>query len=571
LLRIFIASEEAGPGNKLGGIWDVVHAESRTITKIISTKQLGLNSPPQVYVVGPYYRGYDDWHTNKRKTNIDSLKPWTLDEELKASVSALEEKGATVKSGLEEVEGGEVRYLLLAADGFKRSMVTWKDRVIRRCDMIKGEAYDLVGLRSDLYEKSEYGAEFDHYLCFSYAVSELLLNLSDAAALHCHEYPTFYAAARLNLMKPQSRILCTFHATQPGRTDGFNAIKKIQSNDGAWPSGLRRGMAELELLARHADLNTFVSTMTANEANTYYGIRGVVVRNGVYIKRENVDWGMKAKLSERIRKWLAENIHRHLGGEYVPPENILVWFTVSRPELENKGYHLLCDTIRIRDRLLKKEIELGLHDPTTREIVLMVAAHGRKDPRSLPPAFPLAYAEDTLIGEEYRLVNEYIRPNRIGVEDMVAGRRVVAAVAYPQWIGPDDGGLGLNVDELASGCVGGVFISYYEPFLLTGPECAAQGTPTIISKACGFSDAINEYREETGRRGLIVIDNLGQEHWETAADVAASIEEVDESYLHDRERYRMLCVEAFELTKKIDWDRPVERYFEMLTGSGVKG
>jgi len=318
LLRIFIASEEAGPGNKLGGIWDVVHAESRTITKIISTKQLGLNSPPQVYVVGPYYRGYDDWHTNKRKTNIDSLKPWTLDEELKASVSALEEKGATVKSGLEEVEGGEVWYLLLAADGFKRSMVTWKDRVIRRCDMIKGEAYDLVGLRSDLYEKSEYGAEFDHYLCFSYAVSELLLNLNDAAALHCHEYPTFYAAARLNLMKPQSRFLCTFHATQPGRTDGFNAIKKIQSNDGAWPSGLRRGMAELELLARHADVNTFVSTMTANEANTYYGIRGVVVRNGVYVKRENVDWGMKAKLSERIRKWLAENIHRHLGGEYAP-------------------------------------------------------------------------------------------------------------------------------------------------------------------------------------------------------------------------------------------------------------
>ena len=53
--------------------------------------------------------------------------------------------------------------------------------------------------------------------------------------------------------------------------------------------------------------------------------------------------------------------------------------------------------------------------------------------------------------------------------------------------------------------------------------------------------------------------------------MAASIEEVDESYLHDRERYRMLCVEAFELTKKIDWDKPVERYLEMLTGSGVKG
>ncbi len=571
MLRIFIASEEGGPGNKLGGIWDVVYAESRTMVKLISEKKVGLESPPQVYVIGPYYHGYDDWHIKKRKTSMESLKPFTFDEDLKASVSVIEEEGATVGYGMEEVEGGEVRYLLLGIDGFKRSMATWKDQVMRRGDMIKGEAYELVGLRSDIYEKSDYGSEYEHYLYLSYAVSELLLKLDGDAALHCHEYPTFYAATRLNLLKSPLKVVCTFHATQPGRSDGFNAIRKIQTNDGTWPSDLRRGMAELELLAKYADVNTFVSTMTASEAYTYYGIRGVVVRNGVYVKRENVDWGMKAKLSERIRKWFTENIHRHLGGERISPENILVWFTVSRPELENKGYPLLCDAIRLRDRMLKKEIELGLHDSLTREIVLMVTAHGRKDSRSLPPGFPLVYAEDTLVGEEYRLVNEYIRPKKIGIEEMAAGRRVVAAVAYPQWIGHDDGGLDLTVDELAAGCVGGVFISYYEPFLLTGPECAAQGTPVIISKACGFSDAINEYREETGRRGLIVIDNVGQEYWETAADVAVAMEEVDESHLHDKERYKMLCVEAFELTKRIDWDKPVDRYLEILTGSRVKG
>jgi hypothetical protein len=55
-----MASEEGGPGNKLGGIWDVVHAESRTMVKLVSTKQLGLDPLPRVYVIGPCYRGYDD-------------------------------------------------------------------------------------------------------------------------------------------------------------------------------------------------------------------------------------------------------------------------------------------------------------------------------------------------------------------------------------------------------------------------------------------------------------------------------------------------------------------------------
>jgi glycosyltransferase involved in cell wall biosynthesis len=375
----------------------------------------------------------------------------------------------------------------------------------------------------------------------------------------------FYALARLKRLGAHITSVATFHATVPGRSGGAGVLEKLAANDSSWPPGTREGLARLESLAKYADRITFVGDSTRMEARLFYGIDGLVVRNGINVASRKIDWEKRNKYRKKIQRFLSENIYEYYGGKKINPKDILPIYTLSRIELENKGYPDLLDSLVIYDRVMQNHIRNGKIDENTRIVCFLIASHGPKDKDRLPKGFPVYLPEEILVGEELRLKN-MVYEKELHVRDLVSGRRIVAAVPYPQWVGRDDGGLGLTVDEIALGCVAAIFPSRYDPFLLTGLEAGKEGTPVIVSRVCGFSDAVREYRIKRGfLGGVVVVDNVKSSHLETLTDYAMGLETITKAYLRDRSKYQMMCGEALRLAEDMDWEEPVKKYYDLLS------
>ena len=297
----------------------------------------------------------------------------------------------------------------------------------------------------------------------------------------------FYASARLKKLGIPVSTVATLHATLPGRTAGYNSIQKRRNNDSTWPPGVPENLAALEALASYADTVTAVGESTRQEARLFYGINGIVIRNGITIESDKIDWNLKESCLERIRKFLSENLYKYHGGERIEPEKIIPIFTISRIEVENKGYPDLLDSLVALEHIIKNSILEGHMQEGIRVICFLVTAEGPKT--NLPEGFPVNLPKEVLVGNELRL-QQMIEERGLDFSKMVRGKRSVAAVLYPQILSISDGGLGMEVGEFMAGCCAGIFPSRYDPFLLTGLEAGKEGTPSVVSRVCGFSDAI---------------------------------------------------------------------------------
>ncbi len=195
----------------------------------------------------------------------------------------------------------------------------------------------------------------------------------------------------------------------------------------------------------------------------------------------------------------------------------------------------------------------------------LIASHGPKSKDKLPEGFPINLPIEVLLGDEIRLEN-MIDDRRLNKDELISGRRSVAAVLYPQWLGPNDGGLGMRTDEVMAGCVAGIFPSQYEPFLLTALEAGREGTPSIVSRSAGFSDALKKVEHRVpGLGGVVVVDNIELQPQETVMDYALALDYFSRTYLEDDVKYRLLCEESFSLARQFSWDQPVMEYYKNLT------
>jgi len=147
----------------------------------------------------------------------------------------------------------------------------------------------------------------------------------------------------------------------------------------------------------------------------------------------------------------------------------------------------------------------------------------------------------------------------------MSGKRMVAALLYPQWVSADDGGLSMSVDEIMAGCVAGIFPSQYEPFLLTALEAGREGTPNIVSRSAGYSDALKKIKRRVpGMGGVVIVDNMEAQRQETVLDYALALDYFTWTYLDDEVKYRLLCEESFSLAKQFSWKEPVLEYYRNL-------
>ncbi len=585
-----LAGEEAGPAsNKMGGIWNVIDAEAVTLARLVAHKDI--ESGLHILVAGPNYpTSGSDWNTGKNRiSDLTGFGKLNAGPELERVIRDLNAAGIETTTAERIVDGVPISYVLFNTNYYQSHMVRWKDQEMTLNNAIKTEAFDLLGLDSMNFERAHYGWEYNHYLNLSYAVSELvraLAHVPDEAAnkyadravsefaksvmpkvrvsLHCHEFGLFYAAARLKKLGVAVRTACTLHATVPGRTAGYKSLLKVAKNDSKMEAGTPLGFAALEGLARYADAVTFVGDSTMKEAMLFYRMKGIVVRNGIDVETEEIDWDKKERCRHKIQNFLSDNLYKFCDGKCVKMENIIPVFTISRIEIENKGYHQLLDALMLQDHLLKHRLTGQRHAEETRVVCFLIASHGPKDKEKVPEGFPIHLTPEVLVGEEIRLEN-MIMERDLDEQELISGKRMVAAMLYPQWVGPDDGGLGMSADEIMAGCVAGIFPSQYEPFLLTALEAGREGTPSIVSRSAGYSDALKRVKRRVpGLGGVVIVDNIEAHPQETVLDYALALDYFTWTYLDDEVKYRLLCEESFSLARQFSWKEPVLEYYRNL-------
>lgn len=588
---VIIAGEEAGPkSNKMCGIWDVINDEAHTLAALFDSGKLEAKEETEILLAGPYYgRRGADWNTElNRITSMEDLGSLSINGELRRSLETLENSGIKVFTGEKYVGDKRIGYLQFQTSDFGKISSTYMGKEMTLENKTKAEAYGLLALDSLKYESMSRGPEYTHYLSLSYAISELArllvnpnsestktrkgetastqaINPCLSVSLHCHDLGLFYAAARLKKLGVPVNTVATFHATLPGRTAGYSSVKKIRENDGRWPSGVPENLATLEALASYADTVTAVGESTRQEVRLFYGINGIVIRNGITIESDKIDWDLKEECLERIRKFLSENLYKYHGGERLEAEMIIPIFIISRLEIENKGYPDLLDSLVALERIIKNSILEGHMEEGVRVICFLVTAEGPKT--NLPDGFPVNLPKEVLIGNELKL-QQMIEEKGLGFSRMVRGKRSVAAVLYPQILSKMDGGLGMEVEEFMAGCCAGIFPARYDPFLLTALEAGKEGTPCVVSRVGGLSDAIKTIEsliEVLG--GVIVVDNIDLSYNETVLDYALALNYFTRNFVEDRVKYKLLSREAFLLAKDMDWEEPTQQYYELMSGT----
>jgi hypothetical protein len=550
-----------------------------------------IESGLHILVAGPNYpTSGSDWNTGKnRVTDLTGFEKLDMGQELDKVLGELNASGIETVTGQRTQEGIPIGYVLFNTNYYQSHMVHWNNQQMTRNNAIKTEAFDLVGLDSMNFERAHYGWEYNHYINLSYAVSELVRGLARApeeiakkyadkavsefaksvmpkvrVSLHCHEFGVFYAVARLKKLGVPVRSVCTLHATVPGRTAGYKSLQKIAQGESKMEIGTPIGFATLEALARYADAVTFVGDSTMKEAMLFYRLKGIVIRNGIDLETQEIDWDKKDRCRAKIQEFLADSLYKYRDGQSVKKENIIPIFTISRIEIENKGYLQLLDALMLQDHLLKHRLTGQRHAEETRVVCFLIAAHGPKDKEKLPEGFPINLTPEILVGEEIRLEN-MIKDRGLDESELISGRRMVAALLYPQWVGPDDGGLGMHADEIMAGCVAGIFPSQYEPFLLTALEAGREGTPNIVSRSAGYSDALKKIKRRVpGLGGVIIVDNIEAHPQETVLDYALALDYFTWTYLDDEVKYRLLCEESFSLARQFSWKEPVLEYYKNL-------
>lgn len=587
---IIIAGEEGGPySNKMGGIWNVIDAESQTMARLISEGKIDKNIC--VLVACPFYpTSGSDWNKGKnRVTDISGYERLNMGSDLDYAISSLNAAGIEVAAVQRKVKDIPIGYLLFNTNYYQSRITRWRNQDIILSNAIKTEAYELAGLDSMQFEKVHYSSEYAHYLELSYAISELVRIMgtmheevaqkyADRAvsefakavmpkvriSLHCHEFGVFYALARLKKLGVPVRTIATLHATVPGRTAGYKTLQKIAQNDAHMEPGTPLGFAGLEALARYADAVTFVGDSTMKEAMLFYNLKGFVVRNGIIVEKDDIDWTRKEQCRAKIQKFLADNLFKFSDGQRLNPETVIPLFTISRIEIDNKGYPQLLDALVLQDHLLKHRIVGQRHAENIRVVCFLITAHGPKAKDKVPEGFPIILTPEVLVGDEIRLEN-MIKERSLDESELISGKRKVAAMLYPQWVGPDDGGLGMTAEEIMAGCIAGIFPSQYEPFLLTALEAGNEGTPSIVSRSAGYSDALKKIKRRVpGLGGVIIVDNIEPLPQETILDYALSMDYFTWTYLEDEVKYRLLCEESFSLAKQFGWGDPVMTYYKSL-------
>ena len=312
------------------------------------------------------------------------------------------------------------------------------------------------------------------------------LKTKDKIVAQFHEWLTGSGILYLKSALPQVATAFTTHATVIGRSLAGNKrplyknLKDYNSDDVAKEFNIISKQSLEELSARHADVFTTVSEITAKECSHFLK-RDVdfITPNGfedTFVPKES-EFNLKR---ETARNKLIKISELLLDTKF--SENTFLIATSGRYEFRNKGIDLFIDSLG----------KLNNNDKTDRKIlafILIPANHygPRKDLLRKINEEKLELADSKYLTHNLHDADWdpiLKRINDAGLKNEENDR--VKVVFVPSYLNGDDGIFNMPYYDILIGFDLTVFPSYYEPWGYTPLESLAFSVPTLTTSLSGF-------------------------------------------------------------------------------------
>jgi len=471
------------------------------------------------------------------------------------------------------------------------------------------------GLWEDFKIDSFNAAEdYDEFVVWGHITGRLMegirKKLKGRIIAQFHEYISGTGLLYLKKNKVKIGTVFTTHATYLGRkltSQGINlydVLKKIEPNKEAYKYKIQARYLLEKATAKHADVFTAVSNITALEAKYLLGKKpDLVLPNGL-------DMGQFPTMEERaidhnlFKKQIIEFIKVFFFPYYrFEVEKSLIYFISGRYEFANKGVDIFIKSLGQLNRKLMKEeskttiiallwIPTEVNGINVQLLQNKIRYEGIENfvsssigelrsniissivSQKLPTTKQL-FSE----GFHYQIKKKMIEFKKKG-KPLIATHNIkdkndtilkalrkeglnnsqndkVKIIYYPVYLTGADGLIDLNYYDAIMGCHLGVFPSYYEPWGYTPLEAGALGVPSITTDLSGFGRYIIDNHENC--KGIQVLKRQNMPEKRVVNNLTHFMYRFAKISRPDRMENKL---EARHVAELADWKNMIKHYIE---------
>jgi len=298
-----------------------------------------------------------------------------------------------------------------------------------------------------------------------------------------HEWMTGSALLYLNSNVPEIGTVFTAHATVIGRAAategrvGESVLGDLSAEQTAATLAVRARHSMEKTAATVADVFTAVSAIASDEAERFFG-RGAapVLANGLdpEVLAERLGGVSRSQARDGLR-----NLALRFLGADVGDAAILC--AGSRYEFHNKGLDVLLDAAAALAEQPGRPLILFLLVPAGNS-GLKRGVTSRLAAETPERGEPIGIALHNLFDPDDDPIA--VRCRELGLDNAHGSR--VKVIHWAEYVGPDDGILGMRYEAVVQGADATCFPSFYESWGYTPQESLALGVPTVTTDLAGF-------------------------------------------------------------------------------------
>src|SRR3989339_193337 len=569
--------------NKVGGIYTVL---------ISKAAQLVNYYRDNYYLVGPFF-------TDKAKGEFQEEVP---PDDWKGIFNALETEGIKCHYGKWLIEGEPAVILIDFIN-------LWG-----QADAIKGALWDSFRIDS-----LGAGYDFTEPVVWGWAVGKLLEQLakSNSERKIVAQFHEWLSGAGLIYLKRQQvpvATVFTTHATLLGRTLAnsnvplYAELKNLNAYTEAYEHHVADKHQMETVLAHESNVFSTVSAITGLEAEYLLGKKpDIILPNGLDLAKFPTfeEAAIKHNIERtRIREFIIYYFFPYYTFDIT---ETLLYFTVGRYEMHNKGIDCFIQSLAALNEQLKKEgsrktVVAFIWVPTQIRGIKPEIIEAREGYRDIKDSLEEVIEElkenilDSLMAGETvtqgnlfshdkeflrELKRKVMKIKRKGIPPICTHDLIdpndaiikmcegmgllnreedrVKIIYYPLYLTSSDGLLNLSYYESITGAHLGVFASFYEPWGYTPLETAALGVASVTSDLSGFGRYLQDEVKDKHEPGIFVLKRLNK----TDAEVVNNLTSILHTYAGYSRRERIENkIQARKLAALCDWQVLVDNYIQ---------
>ncbi len=443
--------------NMVGGIHTVLATKAGKMTSLYGDCYM---------VIGPKL-----WNQDQREH-----KGFTPEEFLPELVNLLGEKGIIIETGRWNVPGRPRCILVDFSESYK-----FKNQILESL-WVNFKVDSITG-----------GWDYVEPVLFGYTTGRVIRYWQDFmperlnVVAHWHEWMVGSGLLYLKKKEPRLASVFTTHATVLGRAirsaggDLAEAMKTNGAEEQARALGVKAKHSLERVLAREADCFTTVSSLTADEAESFFQRRADLLLPNALGDSFPDPRFTESEAVARQRAYLLE-LAGWLTGETYHPDHCFLMMTSGRYEYLNKGVNLVADALpAVADRLAGKSGRILMFFLLPSAVNGPAASVWAAKQGERPPGPPLLCSHDLQHEEQDPLLNQLAQ---LGLENRPDQR--IHVVFLPIYLDGEDALVDRHYYQLLAAFDLTLFPSLYEPWGYTPLESIGYGVPTVTSDLAGF-------------------------------------------------------------------------------------